>query len=516
MHDMFHYMSPGTLGAHNGGTDFNDIVHPAARCFVEGLFGIRPDLPNGIVEIAPQLSPDWDNASISTPLVSIEATGFRQAATAFTGENSDGTTTLSATVHACANCTLRLVLPLRAAHLKGVSLNGKPCDDYNVTRGFGQSLVEITTKVAVSQPVVASLSYSAAHGHAPAVRVQRTVGSELDLDVTTSCGADLCSSWSWAVESVEDPQGFLKTWTHVGGIVSVVLANRTGFGVVAVNVRLGTSTNASSHSIQTRLFKLNISDPVAEAAHTAKVDVALDQASSATWTSVDISGQLNGNLSLIFHPAGGYLEPRPATCSARIGTDGWSAWTFTYGQGNSAPFPTFFENYTTSGGVTTPQGAQFQLRAKEPKNTAFVSQWHNHPTNVTVPLSSKVESGDVVWLLISGSTNNMQTRLANAVIHFSYTNGTIEHLELVPPLNYWALSPIGGVDYDYVRDGFCLPPTPPPTMQLGEANRAMVYSWRATTAMESVTLEALSLEVVLGLLAVSVSHNAPANGLPLQ
>jgi hypothetical protein len=46
MHDVFHWMSPGTLGAHNGGTDFNDIVHPAARCFIEGLFGIRPDVPN--------------------------------------------------------------------------------------------------------------------------------------------------------------------------------------------------------------------------------------------------------------------------------------------------------------------------------------------------------------------------------------------------------------------------------------------------------------------------------------
>ena len=27
-----------------------------------------------------------------------------------------------------------------------------------------------------------------------------------------------------------------------------------------------------------------------------------------------------------------YLSPRPKTCAARIGTDGWSAWTFTYGQ----------------------------------------------------------------------------------------------------------------------------------------------------------------------------------------
>ena len=100
--------------------------------------------------------------------------------------------------------------------------------------------------------------------------------------------------------------------------------------------------------------------------------VSLEEASRATWSSVDLSPQLNGNLSLMFHPEGGYVEPRPATCSARIGTDGWSAWTFTYGQGNAAPFPGFFENYTASGSVTTPQGAQFQLRAKEQMNVSIL------------------------------------------------------------------------------------------------------------------------------------------------
>lgn len=100
----------------------------------------------------------------------------------------------------------------------------------------------------------------------------------------------------------------------------------------------------------------------------------------------------------------------------------------------------------------------------------------------------------------------MQTGLANAQIKFDYVDGTTDTLELIPPANYWSLTPIGGIDYDYARDGFCLPSVPPPTVQLGESNRAMVYSWRATSPMARVTLEALSLEVVVGLLAVSVSR----------
>jgi hypothetical protein len=105
----------------------------------------------------------------------------------------------------------------------------------------------------------------------------------------------------------------------------------------------------------------------------------------------------------------------------------------------------------------------------------------------------------------------MQTRLANAAINFTYSGGgRVETLELIPPLNLWTLAPIGGQYYDYVRDGFCLPATPPPTMQLGKNNNANVYSWRATGEMESVTVEALSLEVVIGLLAVSVSRASPS------
>ena len=48
---------------------------------------------------------------------------------------------------------------------------------------------------------------------------------------------------------------------------------------------------------------------------------------------------------------------------------------------------------------------------------------------------------------------------------------------------------------------------PPATVQLGANNRAMVYYFAvpAGAAVEAVELEALSQEVVLGLLAVSLA-----------
>ena len=54
-------------------------------------------------------------------------------------------------------------------------------------------------------------------------------------------------------------------------------------------------------------------------------------------------------------------------------------------------------------------------------------------------LDSQVQVNDVVWLLVSGSTNSMQTGLANAQVKFEYVDGSMETLELVPPYNYWSM-----------------------------------------------------------------------------
>ena len=116
--------------------------------------------------------------------------------------------------------------------------------------------------------------------------------------------------------------------------------------------------------------------------------------------------------------------------------------------------------------------------------------------------------GEAVWVLVCGSTNPMQGRIANAVLRFRYADGQEELLELVPPLNFWSLCHFGGADYDYPRDAFSLPKEPPPQVQLGENCRAMVYGWklRSDIPLKDVTLETLSQEVVIGLMGLSVMN----------
>ena len=155
--------------------------------------------------------------------------------------------------------------------------------------------------------------------------------------------------------------------------------------------------------------------------------------------------------------------------------------------------------------LQVPQGAQF-LWKPGAQDIAFTSLWDNWPRKVTVPVRKK---GDSVWLLVAGSTNPMQVRIANAVIRFEYADGVKEELELVPPFNFWSLCPYFWNDYDYIKDAFALPKEPPSQVQLGSNCRAMVYGWklRPGVALKQVTLETLSQEVVIGLMGLSVCDN---------
>ena len=156
------------------------------------------------------------------------------------------------------------------------------------------------------------------------------------------------------------------------------------------------------------------------------------------------------------------------------------------------------------GMLEVPQGARFKWDIQD-KDIAFTSLWDNWPRKVTVPVNKK---GDSVWLLVAGSSNPMQVRIANAVLRFEYADGVKEDLELVNPMNFWSLCPFLWSDYEYAREGFSLPKEKPPQVQLGSNCRAMVYGWKLRPGVElkQVTLESLSEEVIIGLMGLSVCN----------
>ncbi len=457
---------PGGFSHIGAGTDFADSKDMFARVVVEGLFGYVPDYPNGRVCLRPMFPSAWPRAAISVPDYSLE---FRR---------EDDVDRYHVKLTRPAAVSWRL--PVRAGAVRAVTLNGKTCN-WTTEPGFGCTWLRLDQPAAATEADVA-IELADRQPQAAPIHLAQPVGEAVTL--TVSRGRIL--GWKDDAAALENPQ--VK-----GDSLCGRLTRRPGHYLVAAEVELGSLR-------YWQLFKLAITDPEGDLRAAARTPVAATTPSA--WSCVDLGPYFNGDVRTIFQQQ--YLAPRPPTCSLRLGTDGYSAWTFPYWN-NRPPaidLAAVPELLNTAGRLRTPQGVEFAA-LPEAKNILFTSLWDNWPDQATVPINRQ---GDTVWLLVCGSTFPMQLRIANAVLRFRYADGVTEELELVPPMNFWSLAPWGGLDYSYETDAFALPRTPPPTVQLGTNCRAMVLSWRLRprVTLASVTLETLSQDVVIGLMGVSV------------
>ncbi|NJK95896.1 MAG: hypothetical protein HC905_14175 [Bacteroidales bacterium] len=471
----FNHLSPGNLGGVQGGLDFGDCIHPFARTLVSGLFGYLPDYPNNKVKIAPQFPSAWNNASIEVPDVKI----------AFTRNK----TKVNYSVRLAKTANLELLLPVQTSDVKNVMLNGKKAD-WKLKPGIGCSLVFIEINSATNAEVVIETGKSSSFSAIETL--MGNVGDKMKIDVGDA-----------QIISVKDPQGIFDSVKVEKGSFSAKLKGSKGFHTVIAEVMAGKAP-------QWRVFRIRINDPAGDAREADRYVEKVPK--DATFDSINILGKLNADITTIYKQQ--YLSPRPNTVSVRLGTDGYSPWTFWHWKKFSPEIKTDQVNSMLDGSnrLVTPQGVPFIWTEGE-KNVAFTSMWDNYPHKIEFPVG---KSGDAIWFLVSGSTNVMQCQIANAVVRLNYEDGQTDSLELVPPVNYWNLSTIDShatapgqgsrTDYTAEVDRFCLPAKLPETVRLGENCRAMLLNlkMRKGTVLKSVTLEALSQEVVVGLIGISV------------
>jgi len=479
LHTAFDFTVPGDLGAPAGGTDFGDSTHMFARTLVEGLFGFAPDRPRGVVRVFPQFPAEWDHARLQSPDFHLK----------FSRHGAES----SLEIELAEPAKMEITLPVAARKIVAVSVNGR-ATRWKTEPGFGRTLVRI--KLPVSQRAVVKVICQGVIPARAGVKVSTRVGHQAVLRSPVG-----------PISEIVDPQGVLAGVKVRGGSASGQVAGEAGEHTVFARVTVGALP-------QWERFYVRVNDPAAVRARAAQ---SLEQVPpKAKWTCVDLGPVLNGDIRTIYTQK--YLSPRPATISARIGVDGYTPWTFLYW--NSYPPVIRLDGVPrllgSAGGekLRTPQGVPFRWPG-EAHNVAFTSQWDNWPETVTVPVGC---AGDAVWFLVCGSTNPMQGRIANAVLVMKYAEGADETLELVPPVNFWNLSPIRPVitapgqesrfDYTAPTDAFCVPAVWPQTVQLGENCRAMLLGWRLRqgAVLRSVTLRTLSAEVVIGLMGVSVMN----------
>ncbi len=463
---------PGCPAISIGGTDFTDCTSMCARAVVEGLFGYKPRYDDQIAKIQPEFPLDWDHASIHTPDFSLD---FKR---------TEGTDTYR--VKLAKPARINLLAPL-IGELVSMQVDGQAVQVEPLT-GFDRNLVGKMT-AGKSEAEFVIRWKDRIPPAAPQV-INATVGQAITLAAPHG-----------KIVQVEDSQQVLRDARIEDGAVVAQVADNPGHHMVLA------VTETSPGAKQFHPFKLHVSEPKTET--TGSGQAVREIPSSAKWDCIDLAGSFNGDIRTIYKQQ--YLSPRPDTCSVRIGSDGYSPWTFYYW--NIKPPEIDLSNVPgmlKDGRIACPQGVPFFWAreagvqdARPPKNIAFTSQWDNWPRSVSVPVGKQA---DAVWFLVCGTTNPMQTRIANGVIRLVYADGTADSLELIPPLNFWSLCPLRGADYDYKLDAFCLPAQPPATVQLGNNCRAMLLNRRLKpgVTLERVELETLSPEVIIGLMGVTL------------
>lgn len=155
---------PGDLGYPCGATDFNDCASMFCRTVVEGLFGYRPDYPNGVVTIAPQFPAAWDHAAITTPDFSLTYRQNRYE------------------VSLAKPAALRFRLPVRATKINRVLVNGQTAK-YRLEPSFGHGALFVETPACAKAVVVLETS-----GNSDNLPVIAKTGDKPELLVTPVSG----------------------------------------------------------------------------------------------------------------------------------------------------------------------------------------------------------------------------------------------------------------------------------------------------------------------------------------
>ena len=242
---------------------------------------------------------------------------------------------------------------------------------------------------------------------------------------------------------------------------------------------------------------------------------------------VNMDAAFNSEVSDIFKNQ--YLTPRSPYTTLCVPTQGMGDWCST--KKLAKIDDSKLRSMVKDGSFETLPGLSFRTPA-EGKNIAYTSLWDNYPDSITIPLSGKASHA---YLLMAGSTNPMQFAIENAVVRVEYTDGTTDELMLVPPVNWCP------IEQDFVENAvaFAMPAVRPyriglntgivsrhlfrdshyqeaatagdlPDMKLamcalsGGAATMLDMPLNAKKKLRSLTLRALSNEVVVGLMGVTL------------
>ncbi len=462
----FHMTSELDVHRQEAQRDFGDPIGITSRALIEGLFGIKPDLLQGLITLCPGFPEAWDHAALQHRDVDVawQREGLHEM--------------YEITSHFPKPVALTLRIRALDTRRPVVRVNGKLRETRFDAESVGRPLLivevpaEETWKVEVQWHDRVSL---------PTIPVPNyIVGEALHL------GAKMNTA------EIDDPQQVLHEHR----------LSRAGFHTVFVKMQRDDCEWWAPVSFEVKAAPLQ---PVVRSSQRHELE------------SVDLSAMLRHKITDIFERS--YAEPRSPYCSLAIpeqGVGGWAAFDIR---------PVIDDSGLRSAGgeLHTPIGVPFRTsgNAVEP-NCLFLSHWNQDDDSIAIPLSGKA---DRVFLLLAGTTFPQASRMSHAVITMHYRDGSSSNLALRNPDNWWPIEQDYLLDDYLFVDRSVIPPRVDlrsGTTRLidsanflgkgrevpGGAANILALALDPTKDLASLTVKVQLYGIILGLLAVTLERGA--------
>lgn len=566
---MFSGICPGNLGMatkfdmarKESQRDFADAVATTSRALIEGLFGVSPDALKKELLISPAFPPDWNYANLK----------HQDFNFSFKRENFKETYVIESRFP--EPMALSLQIAAVRDDVKKISVNGKAAQWRMVENSIGTPRIEINSPAAPQFEIVVEWKGAKpADVDSPKIAAQNTrleanFGAAQLLEIAdpqsalsdikqdkNSFAANVTGMLGHRTVFVRVQQGKLIWWQPVTFEIRLAFEilqaenqeeNNLRFAVrnnspqplnreVIINV--GSQTEkmflkihafGESNEITMNAAKLlpgsNNMKIEIENGKTIEGTVTnwkVKAENSARFETINLMPFFNDRVTRIFQNE--YLSPRSPFVSLAIpkqGIGSWVHWDEKFEVDDSGLRNASDKN---GGHLILPQGIPLKtIGSGEVKNIAFASQWDNYPREISAPLDGKASH---MYLLMAGSTTQMQSRFDNGEVIVIYTDNSVERLALNNPVNWWA------IDQDYFIDDFAFRRNEPipPRVNLktgsvrvldlanfkgkggkipGGAATVLDLPLDANKELKSLTVRVLANEVVIGLMSATLVRN---------
>lgn len=477
---IYNTPDPGGLSCHaytNGTQRANDEFADASsmwgRAVVEGLYGIAPKRPWGIVELTPQFPSDWPEASISTPHFSYK---WRRAGDT---QRIEWKSPVAASVH--------LRLALRAKSIGQVRVDGQPAE-YSVEPGVGLTWAMVNTPKGRAGSI--EITFAPNDTKAPGALTVKQ-GEQITLN-TRSLGG----------RSYLDPQGLLGDVKLANEKLSATAAGEPGPGTFF----LSAGSTSCPYWIPVSL-RIEPKQPVAQKVW---VHPQIPDRDLSRWSIVDVSSTFNTSvpeaLDLVFAAA-----KAPELPYSQVGFEYWKYHITRVAIADWPSDKAWRERIGADGIGWTSEGIPFKS-PKEGKNIGVVTLVGGFPSSVEFPVNS---SGKTLYLMISGITFQAQSHVTNLRVKLHYDDNTEQSEDLVNPFTIgdcWGPygfhdTPANGFENLGERKGPQGSAGADLTKPVGTDTEAhlVAFNLKPGATLKTVRMEAVANDVVFGVMGASVA-----------